>query len=103
MKFFIPFATDDKQAENVWAATKKFAEENLQWKITDRRIFSIKYTHEGKSYYSEVGKQDLRTGEVVIAILESTTFLVCTPNRGVARGEPMLVGINEVESVINFE
>jgi hypothetical protein len=103
VKFFIPYTKDKKQAEKVLQGIKKFAKETIGWDITDRRIFSLSYTHEGKKYHSEVGKPDDRVDEEVIAILESYTYLVCTPNRGVLRGEPVLVGKEEVKKIIDFE
>ena len=103
MKFFIPYAKDKKQAEEVLQGIKKFAKETIGWDITDRRIFSLNYTHEGRKYHSEVGKTDDRVGEKVIAILESNTYLVCTQNRGVVRGGPVLVGKMEATRVIDFE
>lgn len=103
MKFFIPAAKDEKNAEDIWNATKKFAEQNLGWPVTNRRIFSLTYEHEGKVYHSEVGKPDQRIGELVIAILESDTYLVCTSNRGVLRGEPILVGKEEVRDIEDFD
>lgn len=103
MRFFVPAVKDEADAEMVWEATKKFAEEMLGWKISERRIFSIAYQHEGKDYHVEVGKPDPRNSELVIAILESTTYLVCTPNRGVVRGIPILVGQDKVGKTIDFE
>ncbi len=103
MRFFVPAVKDEAEAETVWEATKKFAEEMLGWKISERRIFSIAYRHEGKDYHVEVGKPDPRSHELVIAILESTTYLVCTPNRGVVRGIPILVGQDKVGKTIDFE
>jgi len=50
-----------------------------------------------------LGKPDDRVNEEVIAILESYTYLVCTHNRGVFRGEPVLVGKEEVTVIIDFE
>ena len=41
MRFFVPKAKDDTQAQAVWEATKKFAEENLKCQVSERRIFSI--------------------------------------------------------------
>ena len=78
VKFFIPKAKDDTQAEEVWVSIKKFAEKTLDWDISDRRIFSIAYQKHGEDYYVEVGKPDPRNGELVIAILKSNTYLVCT-------------------------
>lgn len=103
MRFFIPAVKDEADAEMVWEATKKFAEEMLGWDISERRIFSIAYRHEGKDYHVEVGKPDPRSHELVVAILESTTYLVCTPNRGVVRGIPILVGQDKVGKTIDFE
>ena len=103
MRFFIPAAKDETQAEEVWVAIKKFAEETLGWEISDRRIFSIFYQRQDKHYHVEVGKPDPRNNELVIAILESTTYLVCTPNRGVVRGMPILVGQDKVERTIDFQ
>ncbi len=102
IKFFIPKAKDDTQAQEVWKSVKKFAEETLDWEVSERRIFSITYHKHGKDYYVEVGKPDPRNGELVIAILESITYLVCTPNRGVIRGMPILIGQSELENITDF-
>jgi len=40
---------------------------------------------------------------MLIAILESNTFLLCTPNRGVLRGEPIMVGKREVDYITDFD
>lgn len=105
MKFFLPAADDETQAENVYDSIKKFAEEQTGWRTTPRRIFSLSYRHEGKDYHAEIGKVHGRIGEIVIAILETNNrcFLVCSPNRCVLRGEPMLVGDNEVRELVDFE
>ena len=107
MKFFIPHAKDKKEEDKNYEAIKKFAKETLGWNIKDRRIFSLRYTHDGKNYYAEVGKREQAEGEEVIAILESgysdvIIYLICTPNRGVIRGMPILVGENEAYSVVDF-
>ena len=103
MRFFVPVTEDEKEAEAVWEATKRFAEDMLGWEISERRIFSIAYRHEGQDYYVEVGKPDPRVKEVVIAILESKTYLVCTPNRGVVRSVPLLVGQGKVGEITDFQ
>jgi hypothetical protein len=100
IKFFIPLAKDAEQAETVYAGIKKFV-----GGATERRIFALAYEHGGKQYYAEVGKPEPREGELVIAILEGVEqmpYLVCTPNRGVARGGPYLVGKSEVLSIVDF-
>jgi len=103
MKFFVPTAQDNKEAESIYDATKKFATETLRWQVTNRRIQSISFRDKGESVQAEVGKIEPITGETLVAILESTTFLLCTPNRGVLRGMPILVGKHEVTSVTEFD
>jgi hypothetical protein len=38
-----------------------------------------------------------------LVILESNAYLVCTENRGVMRGEPILVGHEEAVTVVDFD
>ncbi|MFC1544587.1 hypothetical protein ACFL4X_00330 [Gemmatimonadota bacterium] len=103
MEFFIPAAKDKKTETEVYEAVKKHAEVTTSWAIKDRRIYQLEYQHGGKTYLAAVGKFDEHIGEPIVAILESTgTFLVCTLNRGVARGLPILVGKQEVLNVVNF-
>ena len=102
MKFFVPAAVNDDEAERVWKATRDFAQNQLAWAVADRRIFQLNYQHDGKPYVAEVGKPDPRTGETVLVILESNAYLVCTAGRGVARGEPILVGREEVRTITDF-
>lgn len=103
MKFFIPKAKDEAEANDVYQAVKKFAQETLGWKITDDRIYSLRYIHNGKEYFARVGDIEGFTNATVIAILKSNTYLVCTRDRGVARGEPILVGTEEVLDIEYFE
>ena len=105
MKFFIPHTENETKQEDVYTSIVKFAEETTGWVISDKRIFSLRYFHNGKEHYSEVGKKESVDGyyEEVIAILDSNTYLVCTPQRGVIRGLPILVGKQEVDHVVYFE
>ncbi len=102
MKFFIPHSNDESEAISVYQGIKSFAETQTSWTISGRRIYSISYRHEGKKYTATVGERENRVGEEVIAILDSVTYLVCTPNRGVIRGEPILVGKAEATIVEDF-
>lgn len=105
MKFFVPAAKDDVEAERVYEATKTFAATQTGFSVGPRRIFSISYHHEGTDFYAEVGQHHERIGEVVVAILDTNSgvYLVCSANRSVLRGEPMLVGKHGVKSATDFE
>jgi hypothetical protein len=102
MKFFIPAAEDDAQAERVYSAIREF--NGTTYPLTDRRIFSMVYVHEGKTFYAKVGEPETRTRALVVAILESERlYYVCTGNRGVIRGELIFVGVNEVQDLELFD
>lgn len=102
MKFFVPYTKDKTEAETVYAA---FAEFN-NVPITKRRIWKLKWEHNGIINRAEVGQSiigDSRFGgEPVLAILElSTLYMICTPNRGGIKGEPILAGKN-VDSIVTY-
>jgi hypothetical protein len=116
-EFFVP-ARDRDYAERIWQATKTFAEEEHGWKgVTDHRIFRLDYMHDGKHMEAEIGivhpyggpvswdEPAGPSGETVLVILENDggSFLVCTENRGVLRGEPIIVGSGEPYQVAYFD
>ncbi len=104
MKFFIPHAKDEAEAESVYDSIRKWAIDSTGQSVEDRRIYRITWRHEGHTYESTVGKPDGRLGGEVIAILEGVAvYLVCTPSRGVARGHPMYVGKDEAILVEDFK
>jgi hypothetical protein len=68
------------------------------------RIRSITFSDKGKVVEAIVGEREPFEGEPVFAILEShQTYLVCTPNRGVLRGMPYMIGKHEVSHVEEFD
>src|SRR5262245_40343668 len=90
--FFVPFANETEQAERVWQDTKRFMEEQGH-QVLDRRIYQLTYSHDGTRYHDAIGEVNRAIGERVLVILDAgNLFLVCTPNRGVIRGGPILVG-----------
>jgi len=103
MKFFIPKEDNTELAEKIYQSAKLFAKDTLGWVITDRRIFLIEYTHDGKYHKAVVGQINDTNNEEIVAILESNAYLICTPNRGVLRGMPILVGQEEIRHIEDFE
>lgn len=102
MKFFIPNTKTSESAEQIYEAIKAFAKDNLNWNISEQRIFHIEYSEKGKYYQAEVGKKFHENNEIVFAILKSNTFLVCTLNRGVKKDIPIQIGIDEVSLIEYF-
>ena len=102
MKFFVPGTKDDAHAERFYGSIKKYNSSTV--KINSRRIFAIDYFHNDNAFHNEVGMPDPIIDDLVLAILETDSmYYVCTINRGVIRGEPILVDPNEIVSVIDFE
>lgn len=100
--FFVPFAENPEQAEEVYASVKAFMLK-VAFKPSERRVYSVAYRHNGRDYVSTVGVREPE-GETVIAILEAFNptplYMICTPNRGVVTGDPILAG--DVSRVIDF-
>lgn len=95
MRFTVPFAASPEQAETVWSATRDFLREQGMQTATERYA-RIVFRHNGKAYDLKVGDIHPDLNEPVLVILKSTSrplYYVCTPNRGVVRGDPYLVGV----------
>jgi hypothetical protein len=102
MKFFVPKIDDKTERDRMYEAIRRFASESLGWEFRSRRVFSLRYRHKRVEALAQVGELDI-DGETILAIFESVTYVVCTPNRGAFRGDPILVGKDEVSSVEYFE
>ncbi|MTJ93888.1 MAG: hypothetical protein F8N36_13670 [Desulfovibrio sp.] len=103
--FFLPAASDPEQAENAYSAIRQFVASQISGPLEDRRIFRLDYVHSGKHRIAQVGERESHEGAPVIAIFKQQNYplyFVCTPDRGVVRGGPILVGENEVHSRIDF-
>jgi hypothetical protein len=101
MKFFIPLAEDDAQAERVITATSEFT----KFAIPSPRIYSIDYEHNSKRMRATVGEDPdgyyREVGPVICILANDNLLAVCTRDRGVLKGEPILVGRQSV-SFINY-
>ena len=103
MNFFIPKTSDSAEATKIYEASRTFCEQQTGWPTTKRLIYSVRYRHNGHQHLAQVGDLD-NTDGLVICIFETLqAFLVCTPNRGVLRGEPILVGRSAVSYIEDFE
>jgi hypothetical protein len=116
--FFAPLVEDPDSAEKLWEATWKFQEEQGGGGLTPRRIFRLGYLHDGKHMEAEIGVAhpyarkfdeaafaEVGPPQEVLVILERTDglFYVCTWDRGVTRGGPILVGAGEPYEVTYFD
>ena len=101
-KFFVPYAKDDEHAESVWQSVKKFIEQKGHI-VSNRRIYSIHYSHNSKECFDKVGGLDRYGKEEILILLETNpVYLCCTRNRGVERGTPILIGKHSAD-VTDFQ
>ncbi len=81
-----------------------FLQEQLHWKITDRRIFRLGYIHDKKAYTAEVGQlEPLEHCYEIQAIFESNAYLVFTKAKSGGSGVTILVNRDEAQSVVEFD
>ncbi len=119
--FFVPYVNDPDKAEKAWRGIKALLEDRHGWAaITDCRIFRLEYSDKGAQELAQVGEphryghpdtwehetrsEDTRPRESVLAIFENRggPYLVCTHNRGVVHGRPILIGIDEPVTATYF-
>lgn len=101
-EFFVPAAKDRAQAEEVWNAVAATARAQ-GFEVTDRRVYAIGYTRDGRPGSDVVGEVERNAGEVVMVILETPSmFLTCTHSRGVARGGALLMSRGPTTTVNYF-
>jgi hypothetical protein len=102
-QFFIPGGDSRQKSEEVYQWICGYVREMIGWEINPARIYSLSYARDGEQFVATVGQPDPRTGQLVVAILQSNTYLICTPSHGVYRGEPIQVAISDVSEVQYFE
>lgn len=90
VRFYMPAAEDQAQSDRVWESTRAFLQ---GFGPGTQQIWSLTYTHEGRKCVDVVGRLDRYGHETILALLEgSSCYLCCTANRGVLRGDPILIG-----------
>ncbi|KAB7730111.1 hypothetical protein F5984_13085 [Rudanella paleaurantiibacter] len=103
MKFFLPAASDEEQAERVYGQIKEFVRSQGH-QISDARIYSITFNRNGRTETDTVGEIAPSNGEHVVAIFNAKDlYLVCTYSRGVAMGGPMLTGAYQIQQLVLFD
>ena len=102
MKFFLPLATSDEQAERVYSRIANRLKE-LGYELTSHRIAKVIYRREGKLVSDAVGAGS-ENGEVVLAIFKNDVgYFICTYSRGAVWGEPITARYTVVESAEAFD
>jgi hypothetical protein len=107
--FFVP-TVDGKErmpraeAEAAWQACRKGDEGDVP-DIHTRRVYRLRYTHNGKTYKAVVGENDALDNQVVMAILaQPGIYKVCLAVRGFLKvGDTPMVGAHAVLDYEDFD
>lgn len=103
-EFFVPRVEDSEEAYE--AIVKGAAEAGDTGRSTlDRRIFRLRFVHNGRTLEAEVGRPDPHDGDIVMAILDhGDLYTIRTWVRGYLKiGAPILVGPSAVLEVTEFD
>lgn len=102
VKYFIP-QTKPRDHAAVHQAMVTAVHDQLKAEVGERRIFSISYVREKKLCYAEVGKLDQQEGRyTVMAILDSSPFIVYTHAKNGTPGVMVLVNKDDVTNIVDF-
>lgn len=106
MRFYVPYTESDEQAERLWISVRRYLTQQ-GFSTTERRIRKVYFRQSGQDYEAEVGKLFRELQEEAIFILEAAhrrLIYLCTPNRGVVRGDPYLVDArNNGTYIVDFD
>lgn len=103
VKYFIP-QTKPRDHEAVYQAMVAAVGDQLKAVVGDRKIFSISYIREKKLCYAEVGQMDQQEGRYqVMAILESSPYIVYTRAKNGTPGVMVLVNKDDVTDIQDFK
>jgi len=109
MKFFIPFAENDAEAEAIYADIRRFVVQMTHRNLSDQRFNKIVVdgdSPDGELKEIRVGMKCFVNDEVVIAILSDKnrrSFLICTPSRGIERDRPIAFKERAVQQAELFD
>jgi len=90
-KFFMPNYDDSFALQEISILKKRHQS------ISDKNIFSITYTRDGKPMTDTVGRRNAENHELIIAILETTTwFYTITLNEKTKQTSSLMLSKNKV-------
>ena len=103
MEFFIPHTEGKEEAEGIFTSIAKF----IGADATQKKIFKITYIHNGKDMSAEVGKNvdsyyQESMPEVIAIFKHGQSYCICLPERGVAKGSPILVGASRGSTRVEY-
>jgi hypothetical protein len=102
MKFFLPLATNDVQAERIYTRISDRLK-GMGYIITIHRVYKVIY-RQGEKLISETVGAASDNGEIVLAIFKNDIgYFVCTYSCGAVWGEPIVARYTVTEAADFFD
>ena len=104
MRFFVPSANDVRHSEDLYKTLRDRVAQSSGG-VTDRRIYHLKFEHEGKRQTAVVGSDSHGLGKgPVLAIFEGLNgcFYVCTQDKSVSDAQPHPVQTSAIIGAEDF-
>jgi ABC-type phosphate/phosphonate transport system substrate-binding protein len=103
MKFFIP-DTKPADTQEAYQGIAKLLKEQLRMPITDRRIYSLSYTHDKRKWRAVVGEREEQEDRYdIVAIFEAKPYIVFTRAQNGGQGLTIMVNPDEITAIEYFD
>lgn len=106
MNFFVPEVISGERADRLYSLVKARIAQEYCATLSTRRIYGLQWQPGYVTHSALIGEPTTFNKEVVVAILYEEArdlYYVCTPNRGVLRGRPILIWASCVTGAVDFE
>jgi len=103
LRFFVPQAKKSEY-EASYQAIIDHIKDQLGWKLSERRIASLRHIHDKREFLTEVGELEPQEYRYqVMAIFESNAYIIFTRTPDGHTGTTILVDKTEALATIDFE
>ena len=103
MQFRVPATSSMEHALEIFYGVRKFLH-SKGFQLFFTAISKIEYAGNSHKETVEVSEASMMNGETVMLIFETENeFLVCTPSRGIAEGEPIIIDRSQTIQVTYFD
>lgn len=93
-----------EDAEQAWHACRKGVEDASGEQASPRRIYRLRWVHNGDTHEASVGEKDPYDNMTVMAIVVTDTrYWVCNLKRGFFKTPAPMVGPSDVRDVEDFD
>jgi len=93
------------EAEEAWQACRKGVEGDTGMEALARRVYRLRYVHNGQEHEAVVGEKDAYDNALIMAIIAMPThYKICNVVRGYMKvGATPMVGLGDVRDVEDFD